>query len=471
MRPHVSAFLVSASIALASQTVFSVHDDLLAFPQYEVIFSDSLISNAEASLIIEQSSSAIHDPPQSSTTNGIQSQHGALGSGSSAGVSFDPAHETYEYMYLNDEQHLCTIPIVDIPPKNETSAAEARATEQKELARATDKGWELLQDLEGNCLYFVSGWWSYSFCYNNEITQFHQLPPQPGKPMLPPQRDPTTKQFVLGKAHGKESTEDEWGNQIDVHKGKQAEQPPKTELQVKGDSRYLVQKMDGGTTCDLTGKPRRVEVQFHCNPHVSDRIGYIKEVTTCSYLMVVYTPRLCSDIAFMPPKETKANIIICRTVVPEEELNKLTYERDVKFIELNHDVLDTKEKKPIVNIGGLVVGAGKWVNKDGARMPIPKDFGKENQGKVIEVIAKAKSKAEGGKVDMISENDMQKIDLDPEMVEQLKHEVQKMAKEKGWRIEVVDEPGHVREILGIVDDDEEKEDEDGSEEVFYTEEL
>ncbi|CZR58216.1 related to Protein OS-9 homolog [Phialocephala subalpina] len=436
-------------------------------PQYEVIFSESLISDAEASLIVEQASSAIHEPPQSSTTNGIQSQHGAPGSGPSADVSFDPAHETYEYMYLNGEQHLCTIPIVDTPPKNETSAAEARAAEQKELARATDKGWELLQDLEGNCLYFVSGWWSYSFCYNNEITQFHQLPPQPGKPLLPPQRDPTTKQFVLGKANGKEIKEDEWGNQIDIHKGKQVDEPPKTELQVKGDSRYLVQKMDGGTTCDLTGKPRRVEVQFHCNPHVSDRIGYIKEVTTCSYLMVVYTPRLCSDVAFMPPKETKANPIVCRVVVPEKDIDS---RREMKLIDEKKDELGTQEKKPNVNIGGLVVGAGKWMNKDGARMPIPKDFGKEDQGKVIEVIATAKSKAEGGKIEMISESDMQKIDLEPEMVEQLKHEVQKMAKEKGWRIEVVDEPGHVREILGIVDEDE-GDDAEGSEEVFYQEEL
>jgi len=73
-------------------------------------------------------------------------------------------------------------------------------------------------------------------------------------------------------------------------------------------------------------------------------------------------------------------------------------------------------------------------------------------------------------MEMISESDMQKIDLEPEMVEQLKHEVQKMAKEKGWRIEVVDEPGHVREILGIVDEDE-GDDAEGSEEVFYQEEL
>jgi protein OS-9 len=437
--------------------------------QYEVIFSDSFISDVEAKSIIEQASLAVHDVPPTASTMGIESRKGQDAPHTSSSYhEFDPSRETYEIMYLKGEQHLCTIPIVDTPPKNETSEAEARAAEQKELARATDRGWELLQELEGNCLYFVSGWWSYSFCYNSEITQFHQLPPQPGKPLLPPQRDPTTKQFVLGKAKASDSKEDEWGYQIDVHKSKNAHEPPKTELQVKGDTRYLVQKMEGGTTCDLTGKPRRVEVQYHCNPHVTDRIGYIKEVTTCSYLMVIYTPRLCNDVAFMPPKENKAHPIICREVVDEDEL---AFRTELKTLEAELDA--TAPKETLVNIGGLLVGAGKWVNKEGQRMPIPANFGQESQGKTVEIIAKANSKAEGGKIEMVSDADLQKLDLDPEMVERLKKEVQKLAEDKGWKIEVVNQPGQTQDIFGIVDDDEEGEEEGdgGSEEIFFKDEL
>jgi protein OS-9 len=33
------------------------------------------------------------------------------------------------------------------------------------------------------------------------------------------------------------------------------------ELVQRGESRYLVQKLEGGTKCDLTGKDRKVEVQ------------------------------------------------------------------------------------------------------------------------------------------------------------------------------------------------------------------
>jgi protein OS-9 len=433
-----------------------------------VVFSNAFISETEAQYIIAQASSGVRDVPNEADSKSINSANTSPHSSQQQHI-FDPEHETYELMVLNHEPHLCTIPIVDIPIKNETSEAEARAAEQKELARATDRGWELLQELEGQCLYFASGWWSYAFCYNNDITQFHQLPPQPGKPMIPPQRDPTTKQFVLGKAKVKESKEDEWGNQIDVRKGKETHEPPKTELQVKGDSRYLVQKMEGGTVCDLTGKPRRVEVQFHCNPHVTDRIGYIKEVTTCSYLMVVYTPRLCNDVAFMPQKETKANSIVCRAVVPEDEIQ---YRSELKTLEAEL-ASNAKEAKPTI-VGGLVLGGGKWMNKEGQRMPIPANFGQEPKERAVEIIARAKSKADGGQVEMASDTALRKLDLDPEMIERLKKEIQEMAKEKGWKIEVVDEPGQDREILGIVDgdgDDDELAEEEGSEELFYKDEL
>jgi protein OS-9 len=483
MRQTIAALLATAPV-FASQNVFSVHDDILAFPQvsssmcnclrqcsqlqYEVIFSDALISDIEASLIVEQASSSSassSSPPQSSNSKNLESHnHDRLRPTSATPYTFDPSHETYELMYLNGEKHLCIVPIVDTPPRNETAEAEARAAEQKELARATDRGWELLQDLEGNCLYFVSGWWSYSFCYNAEITQFHQLPPQPGKV---PQRDPKTTQYVLGRARGKPSRHDEWGNEVEVHKAKKIE-PPKTELQVKGDTRYLVQKMEGGTTCDLTGKPRRVEVQYHCNPHLADRIGYIKEVTTCSYLMVVYTPRLCNDVAFMPPKENKANSIVCRVIVPEDDLD---YRYELRTLESELQDAEPKDTRP--RIGGLIVGAGKWMNKDGARMPIPTNFGKETKGRTSNVIVKAKAKTEGGQVESVSDADLLKLDLDPKVVEQLKEDVRKVAKDKGWRIEVIEEPGEVMSVLGIVDEDEQDDQgddgEEGSEEIYKDE--
>jgi len=368
---------------------------------------------------------------------------------------------SYETMWLHDQEYLCSIPIVETPVRNETSEAEARAEEQKELARATDRGWELLQDLEGQdkCMYFVSGWWSYAFCYNRDVTQFHALPPQPGRPPFPPQRDPSTPQYTLGrvKAHH-ENNEDEWGNEIEVRKDEKSSMPRGAELQVKGDTRYLVQKMDHGTTCDLTGKPRRVEVQYHCNPQATDRIGYIKEITTCSYLMVVYTPRLCNDVAFLPPKESKANIIACRMVLTDD---KVSYWKQLKAIEAELSMRDDEATSEVINIGGVIVGGGKYVSKDGQTLPTPANWASNPPGPVTDIIARSKSKADGGQVEVLSDEALQKLDLDPEVVERLKEQLQKMAGDKGWKIEVVDVPGDAREIRGIVDGDDEDDDGDG----------
>ena len=436
--------------------------------QYDVVFSDVYITDTEASLIIEQSSSPSTSSasPSHTPTKGIApTNQGESNPTSQFSYAYDPAHNTYEVLVLNGEEHLCTVPIVDTPPRNETSEAEARATEKKELARASDRGWELLQDLEGHCLFFISGWWSYSFCYNVEITQFHQLPSQPGKDPTP---DPATPKYVLGRAKGKPNRHDEWGNEIELRKAKNIE-PPKTELQVKGDTRYLVQRMEGGTICDLTGKPRRIEVQYHCSAHLPDRIGYIKEVTTCSYLLVVYTARLCNDVAFLPPKESKANSIVCRTIVPEDDL-EWRYEMRERVAQ--EEAAEPKETRPVV--GGVLVGAAKYMNKEGQKMPSPPIFGKENMGGAI--LVKAKAKADGGQVESVTDEDLLKMDIDPKLVEELKDQIKKEAKDKGWKIEVFEEPGDYFKVVGVVDGDDEaeqegseKEEEEGSKEVFKDE--
>ena len=88
-------------------------------------------------------------------------------------------------------------------------------------------------------------------------------------------------------------------------------------------------------------------------------------------------------------------------------------------------------------------------------MPIPPNFGQEdltNPG--VETIAVGKSQADGGEVEIASDEALEKLDLDPKIVEELRQEVQRIAREKGWKIEVVDVPGEVREIFGIVEGEE-----------------
>jgi protein OS-9 len=403
---------------------------------------------------------------------------------------------TYEAVVLQGQRYLCSIPITPdhVPQNNTTSAEEAKAEEEKELVRATDRGWELLEGMRGSCIYYLSGWWSYSFCYKNEVKQFHQLPPSRGVPIYPPVEDTSVHSFVLGRfsnkeekkkkdatrktlgteAGSRESLDDE-GNAPDEEE-KALEIP---RLESKGSSRYMVQRLTDGTECDLTGKPRKIDVQvrcpgnipptlltqakFHCNPQSADRIAMIKETSTCSYLMVIDTPRLCHDVAFLPPQKNLAHPITCQAVIPAadaEEWEAATLEAKVRETERLLALTESEDNantNPLRDIADGLEGSTK-------RGPIVGDIevGAQSlvgsEGKVIE-----KSVVVGGGKEtyigtvaasdgtQMSKEEMKKLNIpDPKDVEKLKGNLRKLAGKKGWKLDLVDTP-RGREFRGIIE--------------------
>ncbi|KAI4271516.1 MAG: hypothetical protein LQ337_005960, partial [Flavoplaca oasis] len=183
---YSALWLAFATATFGSSSVFSVHDDLLAFPQYEVIFSDTFILEQEASSRLasaaSSSSANSYDAPSDSKDASDELAKHTSSKTQDASTSPSESPTTYESMKLNGRSYLCAIPTLSITPDNDTVKAKDKAEEAAELARATDRGWELLKEMEGNCMYFISGWWSYSFCYNADVKQFHQLPPGKGAP-------------------------------------------------------------------------------------------------------------------------------------------------------------------------------------------------------------------------------------------------------------------------------------------------
>lgn len=439
--------------------------------KFEVVFSDSYVSDTEAESrlsYVSSSSSARAKPSTSSTSNDALETFAELSTSNVKAGGFpynepDPSFlqtpESYEHMVLDSSPYLCSIPQVHLEPKNKTSAADSKAEEEKELARAADRGWELLKDLEGQCMYFISGWWSYSFCYNTEVKQFHQLPAgRGGVPVFPPIEDQQVPSYVLGKFQSQNVPQSQAERQRIGGRMEEAQLPSDVaRLQTKGDMRYLVQNLSGGTTCDLTGKDRKIEVQFHCNPQNADRIGWIKEVSTCSYLMVIYTPRLCSDVAFQPPKETKAHQILCWEIVPEAELEE---RQAKKAAEPLRELANTGEhggETAYPMVGDIEVGAMKIVGKEGRRIEPPKPV-IPVEGKA-DIVAKADPNEKGGRVQKLSNEDLKKLNLDPETVEQVRKKLEELAGDKGWSLKVIDGPEGFRELIGILEGEDE---DDGS---------
>ena len=447
MRRTNIVLLALAQLCTAKQPGFSIHEDLLAHPQFEVVFSESYILEKDAQLLLESPDqpkpSAIPDAnadAKANTITGTNNADAASSHDSSVAVEqttndqtpltpqaittadtsanandfataddgSEQISETFELINVPPLQYLCSVPVLAPPPgaPNQTATDLARAAEERELARAADRGTEILDTLEGECMYYTAGWWSYSFCYGQEIVQFHAVQGKNGKAM----KDPHSMEYVLGrmksrperdtameaeegsgKGADKDTNKDKHSKNartgdVDVQKpiGSSSDDAPKkrkldvhkTELQVKGDQKYMVQRLGGGTVCDLTGRDRTMEIQYHCNQGASsDRISWIKEVTTCAYLMEVRTPRLCEEPAFLPPKPKHAHPISCRLVVhSEDELAQWHEQKTIEAREAmtskdpqqpaepaedghHHEHGETASSDGGLLIGGIVVGA------------------------------------------------------------------------------------------------------------------
>jgi protein OS-9 len=369
----------------------------------------------------------------------------------------------YERMLLNGRPYLCTIPHVEAIKKNVSQESATKEEHENELARVADRGWELLQDMEGKgCLYFSTGWWSYSFCYNSQIKQFHSLPPGVnGAPPYPPAEDLDTPSYILGKFEPKKV-----GGSKDTAFGKT--ESPVTEVQTRAETSFLVQKLTGGTPCDLTGKERKVEVQFHCHPQSTDRIGWIKETATCTYLMIIYTPRLCNDVAFLPPREVRANPIHCLKILKPEEVSSW---KAAKTAEAAQKLIEPRPSPGLV-VGDIEVGAMKEVGREGRR--IEKGRVVSTPEERVETVAAQKN----GKLEGLSKVDLRKRNINPEAVEAFSKKLQKEAGTKDWKIQIKDEANGQLELLGTIEAGTEEDEasggernegedaEEGSEEVY-----
>ena len=489
----VASLPLLPSLASAKLPGFSPYDDVLAHPQFDIVFSDSYIREKDALALLESSQASKPQPsggPSASTDSPAQAD-------SDEDNGEIEVSETYEIINLPQSRYLCAIPTIAPPPAlNHTANELAKAEEARELNRAYNKGWELMSGLEGQCLYYMSGWWSYSFCYGKDIVQFHAQPQ--GSKAGPPVRDSNTQEYVLGRtspavpyraqsgnqAHHQQQQTTTNNNQVQKQTegaGHQQQDgsstptpgspPPNTELQVKGDQRYLVQRLGGGTICDLTNRPRTIEIQYHCNPNgIGDRIGWIKEVMTCTYVMVVQTPRLCSDAAFLPPRESRAHTISCQQVVGSSEEEEAW--RRAKTIEAAEAMTGGGTAATVVgtgaatgrtattsgtlgsggvgsgrgglnpyagmNIGGMVIGGQKLLgNTDGHpphKLVPPRDVRHAAQQAAAEVFAPLLENlqlVQDGTMEVMTEEDLRELDIDEETLRVLQEEVRKYAARGG----------------------------------------
>ncbi|KAG8906265.1 Protein OS-9 [Tulasnella sp. 403] len=203
-----------------------------------------------------------------------------------------------------------------VPPALEVAPREYEEPQPSDPA----KSWQLLHPLSGRCIYHRQGWFTYSYCHNSHVRQFreteHSHPHPPGGRI--PQEDTEYHAYTLGQSP------------VSLKAGNAEVAVPENARPSTGDlklsegagQRYLTSLWTDGTTCDKTGRPREVEIQFHCSMTTPDQIQFLKETSVCQYLMVIQTPRLCGEPGFLSARDKlPAAPIHCREILAPENMS------------------------------------------------------------------------------------------------------------------------------------------------------
>ncbi|GAW08394.1 misfolded glycoproteins degradation protein [Lentinula edodes] len=283
--------LISSALNLAAARLHSLPEDPHAFPKFKVTFLNNL--------------PVLNETAQKWLSQGIPGEidDGGFGESGSSSPVLPESHIPYslEQMKMGPrDSYLCLVPR---PLEFSSSTSDVDSDEEITPARS----WSLLQPLSGTCLYHRQGWFTYSYCHNDQIRQFRELP-QAHSHM--PEEDHSWESYTLGKA----PPAPEPGADLTVAEQNAIE--ANLELARGAGSRYLVQRWGDGTICDKTGKGREVEVQFHCSMTMSDTILLVKETRTCAYVLIINTPRLCGEPGFRSQHDfVEQAQIRCREIV------------------------------------------------------------------------------------------------------------------------------------------------------------
>ncbi len=201
--------------------------------------------------------------------------------------------------------------------------------------------------------------------------------------------------------------------------------------------------------------------------------------------MVVYTARLCGEVAFLPPRETEALAVVCAEVVGAEGVEAMVA-GGLGRREAGAGAGE-EEARPVV--GGIAVGGMRLVGAEGRRLataaaaaaPVAATTtaatarGEEAGTAEAGLVAKMRPGEEGGRVQTVGDAELVEMGFRPEEVQALLEEMQGVAEGNGWRVELVDVGGGGEGVEGGGGGGGggggEEEGEEGSEEGYYRDEL
>ncbi|KAB1208938.1 Protein OS-9 [Morella rubra] len=209
----------------------------------------------------------------------------------------DDDQESLVMPHKSGESFLCFLPKVE-------KAKSAKAVPQLNTSSMIVESEKRIKLKTPDELLEQEGWWSYEFCYQKKLRQFHL------------EDDKVVQEFVLGE-YDEETTAAFNQNISEIST---LEDPRSKDAS----QRYHAHQYTNGTVCDLTNQPRETEVRFVCSESRA-MINSITELSTCKYALTVQCPTLCKHPLFQEERPVW-HIINCNVLPKDYKESKVEEE-------------------------------------------------------------------------------------------------------------------------------------------------
>ncbi|KAG0264898.1 Protein OS-9 [Actinomortierella ambigua] len=307
--------LDSTASALSSSFVYN---DILSHPQYQLHFVRDPVPQSSVHPNVLRFGNDHHGKPRAKPQSKQKSIEGETPNEQTQENNPWPKGSRMIMTSSDGQRWACDIP----EPPEETKAPEpvklSTAELEKEESRLIQQGLELLYATKDACVFLTiqRNYWTYQFCYKDRIEQYHLA--QDGKKVVKLGDTYTLARF---KSNAEESADSPANAaQKSLQKPSKLSTSSRTSIKEGYDRKQLVQEWSGGTTCDLTKKPRKATIHYQCDPGLlKDEITMVNEPATCVYTIVISSPRLCKEPAFVPVPQPEAAVVECRPVISDEQ--------------------------------------------------------------------------------------------------------------------------------------------------------
>ncbi|RNF18488.1 protein OS-9 isoform X1 [Trypanosoma conorhini] len=175
----------------------------------------------------------------------------------------------YPVRLSNGSAFVCVVPEGSQQHESPAALFEVNRSVPAQFLQRID---ESFRDL---CVSLLEGWWTYRFCWNNDVVQLHLPMMTLGDGVLLEtelQGSPT--HFLLGVAPSKEA--------LSFHFGMDA-----------FGERFIRTRYPNGDLCDLTKAPRETEIRLYCARNNEIETMTLREVEVCRYVASVTSKLAC----------------------------------------------------------------------------------------------------------------------------------------------------------------------------------